>query len=695
MKVAPRSSSPSRLLVSLAIAAAALSSACDGKSDTSDAAPDAISDAAPDSVSDAASDAASDAVSDSDSASDAASDAAPDTDTSGPTCERSLPAAAPVDPSQTKFALSLYHFNIEYVIGGLEAIEEDGKPILFAGWSDFEGWDNDRVEDWIITQTFAPILGVYERHPSWKVDIELQAYMIEVMAARHPDVLDLLRELAWGGQVELISFHYAAQLFLAFPREDQARSLARVREVFEDHCLPLSGVVFNQEGQAGEGRQRMLVEEGYDIGVFPKNLFRYQYSDAPRWPWYASEGGALIVAPGEVDPTSGVEVAWDFFDDGELRAVPEAVNPYLAALAETDPERVAGLEAQLAAREADGYLLTSISDYVRHLDLMGVEQKPAPPLLDGTWQPTSTTSSIHRWLGGASLVWHDAEEDLRVRSGNARARMHVAATQRLLDAARAKGADVSGLEPRMAAAWDELFHAEVSDATGVNPWRGEVLWCMRLNDKLMADTEAMRAELLALLGTPHASVDLRTGQVMPLADLPQPEPYSETTAPLDVTVRADGRETTVRWLEVSPTVKRMELSVGVADPEATLCEGCDARTVRVEFPRTDDVLRYSPGLIEDEVREYPLSGFDLEVGEVWLPLANGLIGLGDGRYVVKHVRAGHMGVRVSGTDPHVDFVDQTLPEDDTAYWAFDVVEGDASTALDYANRVNIDPVVLY
>jgi hypothetical protein len=642
-----------------------------------------------------------DATDTADTAPDASPDVTPDAaadstaDVAGPACDRLLPTPAAVDPTQRKFALSLYHFNVEYVIGGLEAVEDNGKTLLFAALANSEGWDNDRVEDWIITETFAPILGVYQRHPAWKVDIELQAYMIEVMAERHPAVLDLLRELAWGGQVELISFHYAAQLFLAFPRQDQARSLARVREVFDDHCLPLSGVVFNQEGQAGEGRQRMLVEEGYSIGVFPKNLFRYQYGDGLRWPWYASEGGTLVVGPGGVDPASGVELAWDFFDDGELRAVPEAVNPYLAALAEMDPERVASLEAELTAREADGYLLTSISDYVRHLDLLGIEQKPAPPLLDGTWQPTSTTSSIHRWLGGASVIWHDAEEDIRVRSGNAEARMHVATTEALLEAARAAGADVGGLSQRLAAAWDKLFHAEVSDATGVNPWRGEVIWCRRLNDELLVETAAMRAELLAALGTPHAAVDLRTGAVTKLTDVPLPEPPTVTTAPLEVSVRADARQTSVQWTQISPTIKRMELTISAADPGAELCEDCDNRTVRVEFPTVDKVLRHSPGLMEDQVREYPLADFAFEVGEVWLPLSNGLIGLGGDRWVVKHTRVAHMGVRVSATDPHVDFVDQTLPADAAARWVFDVVDGDAAAALNHANRTNIDPIVYY
>ncbi|MFT6398739.1 MAG: hypothetical protein ACJAYU_003501 [Bradymonadia bacterium] len=40
---------------------------------------------------------------------------------------------------------------------------------------------------------------MYEQHASWRITIELQAYAIEVMAARHPATFGLLRELAQRG----------------------------------------------------------------------------------------------------------------------------------------------------------------------------------------------------------------------------------------------------------------------------------------------------------------------------------------------------------------------------------------------------------------------------------------------------------------------------------------------------------------
>ena len=604
----------------------------------------------------------------------------------------------PLDASQTRFALSLYHFNVEYVIGGLEVTDEDGVEQTVADWPEAAGWDNDRVEDWIIVETLAPILALYEAHPGWRVDIEMQAYMVEVMAARHPALLEQLRRLAQSGQVELISFHYADQLFLAYPREDLARSIVRTREVFAEHCLPLSGVVFNQEGQAGEGRQEMLVASGYEIGVFPKNLFRYVHGEAPRWPVYESRGGYLIVGPGGVDPASGVEVAWDFFDDGELRAVPEGINPYMAFLAGADPDRVADLEAELTAREAAGYKLTTISDYVRQIVAQGIEVKPAPPLLDGTWQPPST-ESIHRWLGGRSQAFPEAEEDNHVRTGNARARVQVAAAQVLVDHARDQGLDVTVEDVAMRELWQSLWHAQVSDCSGVNPWRGEVLYGLRMNAWLLDATAELRAGLFGRLGYDgRVAVSLEHRTVTPLPDdLSWPEPQPPSLAPpFDVAspvVRADGRAVSLSWTGSGP---EWILTVDVGAADATLpCDGCDLRLVSVAFPIAQEVIEYSPGLIEDEVVAHPFDAFDFLQGEAYLPLANGLIGLGGGRYVIKDTRTCHIAARVAPGSPTIDFIDASIPADQAASWRFHVLDATQADALAAANRLNTHPDVVY
>lgn len=597
-----------------------------------------------------------------------------------------------VNPQRSKFAVSLFHYNIEYVIGGLEVTLPDGSKKRFLDKPSNAGWDNQQTEDYIVRETLLPILQMYDKHPSWGVNIELQAYMVEVMAERHPQTLDLLRKLAQRGQVEIVSFHYAAQLFLAFSREDQVRSLAQTKKVFEQHCLPLSGVVFNQEGQAGEGRQALLVEQGWKIGVFPKNLWRYVHKNAePYWPLYSSEGGDLIVGPGSIDPTSGIQLRWNFLDDGELRAVGETAagpyNPYFAPDAPHDPKRVAEFEAELVQTEQDGFYLTTISNYVAHLKARNVPAKPAPPLLDGTWQAPST-ASVKKWLGGSGIPFGFEERDADVRAGNALASQRLRALERLVAWAKdSKGVDTSELQAALPGLWKRLWHAEVSDCSGINPWWGEVHFGLNANAALLADIEAAAKWLQQQTNSNYAQISLQTGQITVMDSLPQPAPPPVVDPPFDVTLTGD-RTATTTWLGGGPSQWWLQVNIAPASPDSL------ERTVMLDLPRYTDTLTYTPALLEDQLRSYPLSAFSFVQNEAWLPLSNGLIGLGNNWWVIKHVTSQHIAARIAPADPVVRFQDETVDPDGKS-WQFTVFQGEAKDALELAHRINIAPVVTF
>ena len=123
---------------------------------------------------------------------------------------------------------------------------------------------DEQVQDSIVVESFEPVLDLYLSHPDWGTDIELQAYFLEVLAERHPQVLEKLRALGLSGQAEVVSFHYSDQIFIAYPRADLEHSLEMTREVFERYDIPLSRSVFCQEGQAAPGMAAVMKEHGYE-----------------------------------------------------------------------------------------------------------------------------------------------------------------------------------------------------------------------------------------------------------------------------------------------------------------------------------------------------------------------------------------------------------------------------------------------
>ena len=172
-------------------------------------------------------------------------------------------------------------------------------------------------------------------------------------------------------------------------------------------------------------------------------------------------------------------------------------------------------------------------------------------------------------------------------------------------------------------------------------------------------------------------------------DLPACTDYIADGTGRDTYIRRDPVAT---WYEYDATRFRLEIAFGPATSEDD-CDPCDPRLVDVRFARTGETIAYSPGLIEDEVRTYTFDDFSLQSGEFYLPLPNGLVGLGGDLWVIKHVREQHIAARLAPEEDTVAFIDatpQVLTED---IWVFDVFMGTAEEALALANRINTWPMV--
>jgi len=138
----------------------------------------------------------------------------------------------------------MFHYNVQYVAGGLKGFPsgQDDNPTF--------DLDDAQVQDRIITESFEPVLDVFLAHPTWKVTLEMPAYMVEVMMERHPEVLAKLKQLMASGQAELVSFHYSDQMFLAYPRLDLERSHEIMDAVYAEAGITPSPVVFCQEASS-------------------------------------------------------------------------------------------------------------------------------------------------------------------------------------------------------------------------------------------------------------------------------------------------------------------------------------------------------------------------------------------------------------------------------------------------------------
>ncbi len=563
---------------------------------------------------------------------------------------------------QERYALGVFHYNIQYVAGGMVGFSPQPSEGL--------DLDNDVIEDLIVTESFRPILELYEKHPSWGVDIELQGYFLDVLAARHPDVLALLKKLSQSGQIDVVSFHYSDQLFIAYPAEDWRRSQALTAATFAKYEIPLSRTVFCQEGQSGMAMAERMAETGYRNMVWPKNLWTYQHGEFDAAPLY-DFGSVFLVAGAKsvayVDGNLDLGVSWHYMDDGELQATGD-LNPYLPDVFKYKPEAVAKYEAELTSLESQGYQLVTVDEYVDAVKNR-VVHTPVPSLFDGTWQPNST-NAVFKWMGGKS-IW-PGEHDNEVRTLGAIAHRELVAAE-----TAAKVAGLDDARDELDSGWRFLALGQVTDATGINPFRGEAEYGIaHLTEATRIARDVIRQAKDRSGGGPF-TVDPAAGTMTPG---PTTEFVGEAEEPLLTISKVSGdREVTENWQLVSPGLHRVELRFEKGDTEK----------VGITFPgELSDEWVTTRALDDGHLAVFQRSDFTFEDFNIALP--TGLLSLGPSLFLVKDQAWVHLAAKIYRDKGDVEFHDDTLVPGERATWVFYLLEGTADDALALARQLNVE-----
>jgi len=597
--------------------------------------------------------------------------------------------AAPITFAQSsKYALQLYHFNIQYVAGGLRGFgSESGE------WDQY--W-NDDIEDLIVTESFEPLLDLFLSHPSWGADFEMQGYFLKVLEERHPAVLEKLKTLVTRGQIDLVSFHYSDQLFLAYSKDDMESSIAMTDDIASSLEISISPVVFCQEGQAGPGAIEFAADLNRNIYVYPKNLYKYQYGDWDNAPFYEHDSGAYVLfgPKGASWDDPPIQVTWTFLNDGELLAT-GGWDPYIVTLFTYKPEAVAEYEAELEDLESQGYKIASISDFVSEVLSLGYEPPACPPLLDGVWQPDDTRN-IQRWMGGLGLFW-PTERDNVVLTLNAAASAELKVAETLLDWAKSEArADFADLDDLLDEAKRILVMGQVSDSTGWNPWQGEVEYSIARASYSLALAAQIEREVKGRAGISKLLwIDVAANEVSEERNREDVE--FEACEPPDgaceLEIESPCRSHSASW-EVGELDSANLWRVTISFDEAKVGEKC-------EDPQLDDVIKakftwdgenivFHPAL-SDEILEADASEFSFE--EFALPLPNGWIQASDGLQLIKDLRYVHVAANLMRNEGQISFEDETAARDRKASWVFYLYEGSPEKADRFADQLNIYPEV--
>jgi hypothetical protein len=568
-------------------------------------------------------------------------------------------------------ALAVYHFNIQYVEGGLLGYPD--------GMSNLPRYalNDEQVQDQIITQSFDPLLQMYARHPSWGCDIEFQGYMVDVIVARHPQTLAMMQALAAAGQVSFDSFHWSDQFWLAYPRADMEYSHDLVVQSFQAAKLPLGTSVFTQEGQFAMGMERFFRERGIKTAIVAGGVMGSTIASFHAQPLYmlgTMPDVLAVVASGSQDDL--LQVTWDYLNDGEL-AMTNGLDPYTGAGFVFNPTAAAAYELQLENEEAAGVEHLSVASYVQKALALGEEPQPLPTVVDGVWH-----HDVSLWMGEPGL--YDSVGLPGTSQDNACHTLAMQAHRKLTEASQVvTDLKTHVFDNEISQAWKDLLLGEGSDGTGQNPWLGERKFSEMHSQAALSAANGILADSRV---APHVKSAVATPKLTS-----DPGPFQliiDPNASRVPTIQWQRREGTTIW---ELTVSWNAIPAGSTDP--------DRYHVEVSFPRMFDNLVYCGALEEQTLLTMPLADISgaqdtLPDGGpetfVPVPAANGLVGLGDDLYVIKRTETVHVAAQLPMGNEIVRFRDlSAVPEAIT--WQFVVVQGSASDALAEATADNINP----
>jgi hypothetical protein len=570
-----------------------------------------------------------------------------------------------------KVALAVYHFNVQYVEGGLI-----GYPDGVSSLPRYD-LDDEQVQDQIISQSFDPLLEMYARHPSWGCDIELQGYMLDVIAARHPETLAMMQSLAAAGQVSFDSFHWSDQFWLAYPRADLEYSHDLVVQSFQAAKLPLGSSVFTQEGQFAMGMERFFRERGIRTAVVAGGVMGSTIANFEAQPLYTlgtMPDVLAVVASGSQD--SLVQVTWDYLNDGEL-AMTNGLDPYTGEGFVYNATAAQAYEQQLENEETAGYAHLSVASYVEKALALGEQPQPLPAVVDGVWH-----HDVSLWMGEPGL--YDTVGVAGTSQDNACHTLAMQAHRKLTEAAQVvTDLKTHAFDAKIAQAWKDLLLGEGSDGTGQNPWLGE-------REYSQTHSRAALDAANTILADRHVAPYVKPAAAAPHLQS-DPGPFQLIYDP------AAYRVPTIAWQKRAGTTI-WELTVSwPAVPEGSTDPG--RYHVELSFPRTFDDLVYCGALEEQTIITTPLASISgahdtLPDGGsetfVPVPAANGLVGLGDNMYVIKRTETVHVAAELPTGNEIVRFRDwSAIPGAIT--WQFVVVQGKAADALAEATADNIAP----
>jgi hypothetical protein len=565
-------------------------------------------------------------------------------------------------------SVGLFHFNVQWSAGDISSYHR------------------------YCAESIRPFLDFLKDNPRYRVSVEFPGCALEFLSDNYPCQFESLAKLQSTRQVELISSLYAPTLWVAFPWRDLQRSIQANRNVLARLGLVPSRIFFSQEAFFGDGA-RMLTDY-FDVAICKDDQIEYFLHRDRVEPMYKLGSLKVLVASNHIlnevtrfldarpekerhlspahsehvrsarttnekksfPALSGAfgEHSWRWYHCGD--------GNHFSTVSTPDQWRTYRLDTAWASLVADlfisyeenGYQFATVGDLARML-----EDFPAPSIegiIEGSWH-TSESRGVAQWMGLNASKWEDDEGLL---SYSYRTRSLLAACEDAVEQMPPAAREFTA--PLLDKAWQAVFMAQSSDPLGWYPSPGEVRFGRDMGHQAYAEVQ----RVVEAIGSTGASIS-------------QPR-----HPPVQRAVRTESALVSVEKINIQGETAVFAVS---NDCQVIHLDGYGTEApCGIAFRFALDYLVYCPSGLEESPVCRELTMYRPEV--LVLPLANGLLAVGQDTFVVKDAGTCHVAAHLDRSAGKVRFLIEGHVPPRHLMWRFYLFRGSLPNAVRFANDIN-------
>ncbi|NPD88352.1 MAG: hypothetical protein HGN29_06495 [Asgard group archaeon] len=189
-------------------------------------------------------------------------------------------------------------------------------PVVFVLHAYQPVTQDEKILKRIINNCYLPFLKLLVKKPEIKINLNITGCLLEKLAIKYPEVLELLEKAIQANQVEIMGSAFYHPILPLLSPQDQRYQIKKQKETVHNILGVNTGVFFPPELAISMDLIPQIIKEGYEILVAPDNISYHPFGGI-----YELENGRNILVLKRNKKISN-KISFDFYNQ-ELEEVIE------------------------------------------------------------------------------------------------------------------------------------------------------------------------------------------------------------------------------------------------------------------------------------------------------------------------------------------------------------------------------------